>query len=150
MALESSRQPSTARRRSCYRQTDNRKRRFKIGVPDEHGNEVAVRVEVIAVVGDKAMVAVRDVATNRSWSAQFPLTEGETQAAARFTDAIFGKDNASRGLRDSDPFDLYDRLLKVYADAKPEQLAKLIREDAGLRQYRVLSPAEARWAGPAL
>jgi hypothetical protein len=32
----------------------------------------------------------------------------------------------------------------VYADAKPEQLAKLIREDAGLRQYQVLSPAEAR------
>jgi hypothetical protein len=113
-------------------------------VPDEHGNEVAVRVEDVAVAGDKAMVAVRDVATSKSWWAQFPLTEGETQAAARFTDAIFGKDNASRGLRDSDPFDLYDWLLKTYADAKPEQLAKLIREDAGLRQYEGLSPAEAR------
>jgi hypothetical protein len=113
-------------------------------VPDEHGNEVAVRVEDIAVMGDKAMVAVRDVATNVSWLAQFPLTEGERQAAARFTAAIFGKDNASRGLRDSDPFDLYDWLLKTYADAKPEQLAKLIREDAGLRQYEGLSPAEAR------
>ena len=113
-------------------------------VPDEHGNEVAVRVEDIAVMGDKAMVSVRDVATNRSWLAQFPLTEGETQAAARFTDAIFGKDNASRGLRDSDPFDLYDWLLKVYADAKQEQLAKLFREDEGLRQFEGLSPAEAR------
>jgi hypothetical protein len=113
-------------------------------VPDEHGDEVAVRVEDIAVMGDKAMVAVRDVATNRSWWAQFPLTEGETQAATRFTDAIFGKDNASRGLRDTDPFDLYDWFLKVYADAKPEQLAERIREDTGLRQYEGLSPAEAR------
>ena len=113
-------------------------------VPDEHGNEVAVRVEDIAVVGDKAMAAVFDVATNRSWLAQFPLTEGEAQAAARFTGAIFGKDNASRRLRDSDPFDLYDWVLKVYANAKPEQLAKLIREDAGLCQFEGLSPAEAR------
>jgi hypothetical protein len=87
---------------------------------------------------------VRGVATNRQWFAQFPLTAGETQAAARFTDAIFGKANASRRLRDSDPFDLYDRFLEVYADAKPEQLAKLIREDAGLRQYEGISPAEAR------
>jgi SEC-C motif len=113
-------------------------------VPDKDGNEVAVRVEDIASIGDKVMVAVHDVATNRRWLAQFPLTEGETQAAARFTDAIFGKDNASRGLRDSDPFDLYDWPLKVYADTKPEQLAKLIREDAGLRQYEGLAPAEAR------
>jgi hypothetical protein len=75
---------------------------------------------------------------------EFSLTEGQTQAAARFTDAIFGKDNASRRIRDSDLFDLYDRLLKKYADAKPEQLAKLFREDEDLRQFEGLSPAQAR------
>jgi hypothetical protein len=113
-------------------------------VSDEDGNEVAVRVEDIAPMDDKATVAVHDVATNRRWFAQFPLTEGETQAVARFTGAVFGKDNASRGLRETDPFDLYDWFLKTYVDAEPEQLAKLIREDAGLRQYEGLSPAEAR------
>jgi hypothetical protein len=113
-------------------------------VQGNDGNEVAVRVEEIVSMGDKAAAMVHDVATNERWLAEFPLTEGEKLAAARFADAIFGKDNASRRLRDSDPFDLYDWLLKVYADAKPEQLAKLIREDAGLRQFEGLSPAEAR------
>jgi hypothetical protein len=113
-------------------------------VRDKDGNGVTARIEDIASMGDKAVAVVRDVATNNTWLQEFPLTEGQTQAAARFTDAIFGKDNASRGLRDSDPFDLYDWFLKVYADTKPEQLAKLIHEDAGLRQYEGLSPAEAR------
>lgn len=113
-------------------------------VPDQDGKEVAVRVEEIASMGDKAMVVVHDIATKRRWLVQFPLSEGEVQAAARFTDAIFGKSNASRGLRDSDPFDLYDWLLKAYSNTTPEQLAKLIREDAGLRQYEGLSLAEAR------
>jgi hypothetical protein len=94
-------------------------------------------------VGASATVAVRDAA-DRSWLAQFPLTESETKAAARFTDAIFGKDNVSRRLRDGDPFDLYDWLLKAYAATTPEQLAKLFREDAHLRQYEGLSPAKAR------
>jgi hypothetical protein len=115
-----------------------------LAVRDEDGKEVAVRVEEIASMGDKAAVVVRDVAANRAWVAELPLTEGETQAAARFTDAIFGKDNASRGLRESDPFDLYEWLLKAFADIKPEQLPKLIQEDAGLRQFAGLSPADAR------
>jgi SEC-C motif len=114
-------------------------------VPDPEGGKemVPVRVEEIVSVGGSATVAVRD-ATDRSWLAQFPLTEGETKAAARFTDAIFGKDNVSRRLRDGDPFDLYDWLLKAHAGTTPEQLAKLFREDAHLRQYEGLSPAEAR------
>src|SRR5262249_28050254 len=103
-------------------------------VPDEAGNEVAVRVEEIASMGDKATVVVHDIRTNKRWLAEFPLTKGEAEAAARFTDAIFGKDNASRPLRESDPFDLYDWFLKGYADTKPEQLAKLLRE-AGLGQF---------------
>lgn len=113
-------------------------------VRDKDGNGVTVRIEDISSMGDKAIAAVRDVATNSRWLQEFPLTEGETQAAARFTDAIFGKDNASRSMRDSDLFDLYDWFLKQYADTKPEQLFKLIREDAGLRQFEGLSPAEAR------
>jgi hypothetical protein len=113
-------------------------------VQHKDGNRVTVRIEDITSMGDKAVAMVRDVTTNSTWLQEFPLTEGQKQAAGRFTDAIFGKDNASRGLRDSDPFDLYDWLLKVYADAKPEQLAKLFREDEGLRQFEGLSPAEAR------
>ena len=113
-------------------------------VRDKDGNGVTARIEDIASMGDKAVAIVRDVATNNTWLQEFPLTKGQTQAAARFTDAIFGKENASRGLRDSDPFELYDWLLKVYADAKPEQLAKHFREDAGLQQYEGLSPGEAR------
>ena len=113
-------------------------------VRDKDGNGVTVRIEDISSMGDKAIAAVRDVATNSRWLQEFPLTEGETQAAARFTDAIFGKDNASRSMRDSDLFDLYDWFLIQYADTKPEQLFKLIREDAGLRQFEGLSAAEAR------
>jgi hypothetical protein len=113
-------------------------------VPDENGNEIDVRVEEISSIGDKAIVAVYHVATNRRWLAQFPIIESETRAVARFTDAIFGKDNASPPLRDSDPFDLYDWLLKAHADTTPEQLSKLFREDLGLQRYEGLSPAEAR------
>ena len=82
--------------------------------------------------------------TGAGWRSSRELTEGETKAAARFTDAIFGKDNVSRRLRDGDPFDLYDWLLKAYAGTTPAQLAKLFREDANLRQYVGLSPHEAR------
>jgi hypothetical protein len=113
-------------------------------VRDKDGNGVTVRIEDISSMGDKAMAVVRDVATNSTWLQELPLTEGETQAAARFTDAIFGKDNASQGMRDSDLFNLYDWFLKQYADIKSEQLAKLFREDEGLRQFEGLSPAEAR------
>jgi hypothetical protein len=113
-------------------------------VRDKDGNRVTMRVEDISSMGDKAMAMLRDVVTNSTWLQEVPLTEGAAQAAARFTDAIFGKDNASRGIHDSDLFDLYDRFLRRYADAKPEQLAKLAREDAGFRQFEGLSPAEAR------
>lgn len=113
-----------------------------IEAPDMNGQPVMATVEEIATMGDKAMVAVG--ANGRHWLVEMPLTEGEVRAAARFTDAVFGKDNASRGLRESDPFDLYDWVLSAYAETKPEQLAKLIREDAGMRAYEGLSPGEAR------
>lgn len=113
-----------------------------IEAPDMTGQTVKATVEEIVTIGDKAMVAVG--ANGRHWLIEMPLTDGELRAAARFTDAVFGKDNASRGLRESDPFDLYDWVLNAYAETKPEQLAKLIREDAGMRAYEGLSPSQAR------
>jgi SEC-C motif len=69
-----------------------------IEVPDMDGKTVLATVEEISSWGDdKAMLAV--AANGRHWL----LTAGEAQAARRYTDAVFGKDNASRGLRDDDP-----------------------------------------------
>jgi hypothetical protein len=113
-------------------------------VMDEHGKEVVTRVTEITSVDNKAMVAVYDAGQDRAWIVEVPLTDGEIKAAARFTDAIFGKDNASRRLRDDNPFDLYDWLLNAYANITAEQLAKLFREDANLHQYEQLPLKEAR------
>ena len=113
-------------------------------VPDETGKEVSARVEEIASMGGKAMVIVRDEIANKRWVAQFPLTDGEAKAAARFTDAIFGKTNASRGLRDSDPFDLYDFFLRGYANMTQEQADKFFDENPTVRHHRGLPLREAR------
>jgi hypothetical protein len=113
-------------------------------VPDETGKEVSARVEEIASMGDKAMVIVRDETADKRWVAQFPLTDGEARAAARFTDAIFGKNNASRGLRESDPFDLYDFFLRGNANMTQEQADKFFDENPTVRQYKDLPLREAR------
>ena len=113
-------------------------------VPDQDGKEVSVRVEEIASMGDKAMVAVHDAATNRRWFAQFPLSEGEAKAAARYTDAIFGKSNAGRRLREDNPFDLYDWHLKIYSQTTSEQIAKALDVSDHLRQFKSLPLEEAR------
>ncbi len=115
-----------------------------IVLPDENGNEVTVCVDEIASLGDAATIFVRDIATNKTWSTIIPLTRRESQAAARFSDAIFGKENASRGLRTSDPFELYDWLLKAHSKVNPEQIARLISADVSLRQVAELSLTKAR------
>jgi hypothetical protein len=112
--------------------------------PDQHGKEIAFRVEEISSMGDHAMLVGHDQATGERSMISYPLTEGEAKAAARYTDAIFGKPNASRKLREDDPFDFYDWILKGYAETTPEQLAKLFREDANLSRYEGLSPDQAR------
>jgi hypothetical protein len=113
-------------------------------VPGPDGNDVPVRVEEIASLDQKAAVAVHDPATDRHWLVEMPLTEGEAAAAAKYTDAIFGKSNTSRQLRDDDPTDLYDWLLDAYAESTLEQVNKLMNQDAGLRQYIGLSLPDAR------
>lgn len=113
-------------------------------VPYESGKKVSARIEEIASMGDKAMVIVRDEAMNRKWVAQLPLTEGEAKAAARFTDAIFGKNNASHGLRDGDPFDLYDFFLRAHATMTQEQVDKFFDENPTVRHHKGLSLREAR------
>ncbi len=73
-----------------------------------------------------------------------PLTAGEAQAARRYTDAVFGKDNASRGLRDDDPFDLYDWLLKAHANMTQVQVDKFFEQNPTVAHYKDPSLKEAR------
>ena len=115
-----------------------------IRVPDQDGKDISVRVEEVCSVGDHVMLAVHDEATQRRMIISYPLTDNEAKAASRYTDAVFGKSNASRKLREDDPFDLYDWLLNAYADTTPEQLAKLFREDAHLSKFEGLPLAAAR------
>jgi hypothetical protein len=122
-------------------------RTIKIGdlveLPDMDGNAVRAVVEEVCSWGDgKVMVVVR--ANGRQWLAQMPLTAGEAQAAHRYTDAVFGKHNASRGLRDDDPFDLYDWLLKVHANMTQEQIDRFFDQNPTVAQYRGLPLKEAR------
>jgi hypothetical protein len=122
-------------------------RTVKIGdvieVPDMEGKTVRATVEEISSWGnDKAILAVG--ASDRHWLVEMPLTAGEAEAARRYTDAVFGKDNASRGLRDDNPFDLYDWLLKAQANMTQEQVDKFFDENPTVNQYRGLPLNEAR------
>ncbi|WP_439923873.1 hypothetical protein [Nitrobacter sp. JJSN] len=122
-------------------------RTVKIGdvieTPDMDGKMVRATVEEICSWGDdKAMLAVG--ANGRHWMVEMPLTEGEAQAARRYTDAVFGKNNASRGLRDNDPFDLYDWMLKAYANMTQEHVDKFFEQNPALAHYKGLPLKEAR------
>jgi hypothetical protein len=123
-------------------------RTIKIGdmieTRDELGNAVGAQIEELVSMGEWVSVILRDTATDRRWLTRVPLTESETKAAARYTDAVFGKANASRGLNKNDPFDLYDWLLEAHASSTPEQLAKLCEGDVHLRPFADLPLAELR------
>jgi hypothetical protein len=114
-----------------------------IEVPDVDGATVRARVEEISSWGgDKAMVAV--ATDGRQWLVEMPLTPGEAQAARRYTDAVFGKDNASRRLREEDPFDLYESLLKTHANMTQEQVDKFFEQNPTVAHYKGLTLKEAR------
>jgi hypothetical protein len=113
-----------------------------IDVPDMDGKIVRATVEEICSLGDNAMLAV--TANGHHWFVKMPLTAGEAQAASRYTDAVFGKDNASRGLRDSDPFDLYDWLLKAHANMTQEQVDAFFEQNPTVAHYKGLPLKEAR------
>jgi hypothetical protein len=113
-----------------------------IDVPDMDGKTVRATVEEICSLGDNAMLAV--AANGHHWFVKMPLTAGEAQAASRYTDAVFGKDNASRGLRDSDPFDLYDWLLKAHANMTQEQVDAFFEQNPTVAHYKGLPLKEAR------
>lgn len=122
-------------------------RTIKIGdvieAPDMDGKAVRATVEEISSWGDdRAMLAVG--ANGRHWLVEMPLTEGEAQAARRFTDAVFGKDNASRGLRADDPFDLYDWLLKAHANMTQEQVDRFFEQNPTVAHYKGLPLKDAR------
>lgn len=114
-----------------------------IEVTDLNGKPVRATVEEITSWGgDKAMVAVG--ADGRHWLAEIPLTESEAQAARRYSDAVFGKDNASSGLRGDDPFDLYDWLLKAHADMTQKQVDKFFDRNPAVAHYNGLPLKDAR------
>ena len=121
-------------------------RAIKIGdmveAPDTNGNPVQAKVTEITSMGDKAMVVL--TADGRRWIAEMPLTQGEAKAAKRFTDAVFGKDNASRGSRDDRPFDLYDFMLRAHAHMTREQVDKFFDDNPTLRHYKDLPLKDAR------
>ena len=123
------------------------RRTVKIGdmieVPDMDGKTVRATVEEISSWGDdKAMLAVG--ANGHHWLVEMPLTAGEAQAARRYTDAVFGKDNASRALRYDDPFDLYDWLLETHANMTQEQVDKFFEQNPTAAYYKGLPLKEAR------
>jgi hypothetical protein len=114
-----------------------------VEVPDTDGKTVRATVEEISSWGDdKAMLVV--AANGCRWLVNMPLTAGEAQAARRFTDAVFGKDNVSRGLRGNDPFDLYDWLLKVHANMTQEQVDQFFEQNPTVAHYKGLPLKEAR------
>jgi hypothetical protein len=113
-------------------------------MPNEAGIEVATRVEDIVSIGDKATVVVHDIAANKRWLAQFPLSEAEVAAAAHFTDAVFGKSGTRLPLRETDPFDLYDFFLDTYGTITQEQADKLCAETPAFQRYKSLPLKEAR------
>ena len=121
-------------------------RTIKIGdivdAEDADGKLVKAKVTEIASMNDMAMVAL--TANDRHWLAKMPLSDGEAKAAQRFTDAIFGKDNASRGLRDDAPFDLYDFLLRAQARMTQEQVDKFFDTNPTVQHYKGLPLKEAR------
>jgi len=107
------------------------------------GKIVRATVEEISSWGDdKAMLAVG--ANGRHWLVEMPLTAGEVQAARRYTDAVFGKENASRGLRDDDPFDLYDWLLKAQANMTQEHVDNFFEQHPTVAHYKGLPLKDAR------
>jgi len=122
-------------------------RTVKIGdmieVPDVDGKIVRATVGDIASWGnEKAMVAVG--ANGRHWLVEMPLTEGEAMAARHYTDAVFGKNNVSHRLRDDDPFDLYDWMLKAYANMTQDQVDKFFAQNPNVAHYKGLPLKEAR------
>ena len=109
---------------------------------DPEGKPAKAMIKDVIAMKGKAMVVL--TANGRDWIAEYPLSEGEAQAAARYTDAVFGKDNASRGLREDDPFDLYDWLLKAHANMTAENVAKWFEQNPQLQHYKDLPLKEAR------
>jgi hypothetical protein len=70
---------------------------------------------------------------------------GRSAGRARsYTDAVFGKDNASRGLRNDDPFDLYNWLLEAHANMTQEQVDKFFEQNPTVAHYKGLPLKEAR------
>ncbi len=106
------------------------------------GKLVKAKVTEIASMKEEAIVGL--TANGQHWLAKMPLSEGEVKAAQRFTDAIFGKDNASRTMREGSLFDHYDFFLRAHADMTQDQVNKFFDENPTVRHYKGLPLKEAR------
>lgn len=113
-------------------------------VPDEVGALTKVVVEELCSMAQKLCLIVYDPLTEKRWLVDMPMTESERKAAARFSDAVFGKPTAARKLSEDDPFDFYDSMLAVYGKTPADKLKNLMSDDPHLRQWASLPPAQAR------
>lgn len=114
-----------------------------IEVPNTAGNIVRGVVEEIASMGNGFAMVVVNVSGARM-VVKLPLTAGEAKAAERFTDAVFGKDNPGRRLKDNDMFALYDWLIDSYATATRDQLDKQFDQCPETQHFKALPIKEAR------
>ena len=113
-----------------------------IQAADAEGKMILAKVEDIVSMGNKKAMAVL-VADGQRWMINVPLTEAEAQAAEHFTDAVFGKTNVGKGLREDDPFDLYDFFLDSYANMTQANADKFIDENPSAAHYKGLPLKEA-------
>lgn len=114
-----------------------------ISAPNESGTIVEGVVEELASMGNGFALVVMNVGGKRN-VVKIPLTTGEAKAAEKFTDAVFGKDNPGRRLRDDDVFAMYDWLIDSYAGASREQVDKHFDQSPETQHYKALPLKEAR------
>lgn len=113
-----------------------------IDMKDEDGKPIKAKIVEIASMENEAAVVLS--AKGRNWFGKVPLSDGEAKAVGRFTDAVFGKDNASKSLSEDHPFDLYDFLLRAGAQMTQAQVDRFFNDNPTVSQYKDLPLQEAR------
>lgn len=113
-----------------------------IDMKDEDGKPIKAKIVEIASMENEAAVVLS--AKGRNWFGKVPLSYGEAKAAERFTDAVFGKDNASKSLSEDHPFDLYDFFLRAGAQMTQAQVDRFFNDNPTVNHYKGLPLKEAR------
>ena len=113
-----------------------------VQVPDCSGRVVSARIIDVVTVGRTATAIVE--ANGERWFSTIPLTDGELAAAARFTDAVFGKNDVPAHLNMSDPIDLYQFFQRTYSGISEERVNEIFKENPWLGQLEGMSLQDAR------